>query len=361
MKKLFVNMLILMFVAGLQASIAQTKGPQASFAKEVHDFGKINEADGPVTYKFEFTNVGAAPLIISNVSASCGCTTPNYPKEPILPGAKNSITVSYNPANRPGRFDKTITVFANTEPANIILRITGDVIPKQPSLEDMYPNDIQGLRLKSSQIAMNNIAPNAVSTQNLEVYNSTDGPLKVGFKNIPKHIKIKITPETIAPKAKAMIEVVYDAKAKADWGFVFDAVELAINDKTNSNSRITITANIQEDFSKLTEDQKKNAPKIEFENATFDFGKVKQGEKIKFEYVYANKGNSDLVIRKVSPSCGCTAVANKNSVVKPGEKGVITSEFNTAGRTGSQSKTITIITNDPANPRVILWIKGTIE
>lgn len=340
---------------------AQTKGPEASFSFEIHDFGKIKESDGPASVKFEFTNIGSMPLIISNVVASCGCTTPNWPKEPVVPGAKGTITVAYNPANRPGKFDKTITVTANTEPASTVLRIRGDVVPKQPGIEDMYPNDINGLRFKSTQIAINNIAPNAKNTQNAEVYNNTEEPMKVEFPRVPKHIQLKITPLTIQPKGKAIIEVTYDAAIKNDWGFVYDPIEFTINGKTNSNQRISVSANIQEDFTSLSTVQKENAPKIAFENATYDFGKIKQGEKVDFEYVFTNTGKSDLIIRKISPSCGCTVVDKNVQIIKPGEKGSIKSQFNSAGRTGSQSKTITVISNDPSNPRSILWIKGTIE
>ena len=361
MKKIVFNMLILILVVSINLAVSQTKSPLASFITESHDFGRINESDGPATFKFEFTNVGGSPLIISNVQASCGCTTPSWPKEPILPGAKNSIVVSFNPSGRPGRFDKSITVTSNGEPATQVLKILGDVSPKQLTVQDLYPAEINGLRMKASQITFNNIVPNAVATQSMEVYNDTAKLLKVAFKNVPKHIKIKITPEQLPAKTKAIIEVTYDAKVKADWGFVFDAIDISLNDKVNPNARITVTANIQEDFTKLTEAQKQGAAKIEFENATFDFGTIKQGEKAKYDYIYKNVGKSDLIIRKIAPGCGCTIAESKNLIVKPGEKGTISSEFNSSGRSGSQSKAITVISNDPSNPKAIIWIKGIIE
>ena len=79
--------------------------------------GKINEADGRVTTVFEFTNEGMVPLVLTNVRASCGCTTPKWTREPIEPGQKGNITVTYNPNGRPGRFQKTVTITSNaTEP-----------------------------------------------------------------------------------------------------------------------------------------------------------------------------------------------------------------------------------------------------
>ncbi|MCX7985845.1 MAG: DUF1573 domain-containing protein [Bacteroidales bacterium] len=358
MKKMLVLLPALLFFTTMLVD-AQSKKAVASFAKEVHDFGKIKEADGPVTYQFEFTNTGGEPLIISNVATSCGCTTPNYPKDPVLPGAKRSITVSYNPAGRPGRFEKTITIYTNGDPDIYTLKITGEVIPKEPTIEDMYPNNVEGLRMRSLQIAFNNIAPSEKATQTVDVVNSTDTPMKVDFMDVPSFITVKITPPIIPPKGKAQLTITYDAAAKNDWGFVYDRLGLVINNK-QLPGRLSVTANIQEDFSKLTDEQKKNAPKVEVDKAEFDFGTIKPGEVVKYDFVLKNTGKSDLIIRKTTASCGCTVANVKSKVIKPGESTTLSAEFNSAGRSGTQSKTITVITNDPNNQRLILWLKGKI-
>lgn len=100
------------------------------FDKMSHDFQKIAEDKGNATNVFSFTNVGNSPLVISNVQASCGCTTPTWTKEPIEPGKKGSVTVSYNPQGRPGNFTKSITVFSNAAEEQVVLMINGEVIPK---------------------------------------------------------------------------------------------------------------------------------------------------------------------------------------------------------------------------------------
>jgi hypothetical protein len=99
------------------------------FEKETHDFGKQNE--GPiVTTKFMVTNTGKAPVVISNAQASCGCTTPEWSKEPIMPGATSEIKVGFNTSGRVGPFDKTITVISNAENGTTVLKIKGTVIGK---------------------------------------------------------------------------------------------------------------------------------------------------------------------------------------------------------------------------------------
>ena len=101
------------------------------FEKTVHDFGTIKEANGRVTYDFIFKNTGKAPLIINKVTATCGCTTPEWPKRPIMPGKTSILKAIYDPENRPGTFEKTITIYSNAKnDGSYHLKIKGDVIPK---------------------------------------------------------------------------------------------------------------------------------------------------------------------------------------------------------------------------------------
>lgn len=96
------------------------------FETETHDFGTLPE--GPqAKYDFEFSNTGREPLLLQNVQASCGCTTPEWPKDPILPGAKNKITAIYNTQGRPGPFTKTITITSNGKTPSKQIIIKGTV------------------------------------------------------------------------------------------------------------------------------------------------------------------------------------------------------------------------------------------
>jgi hypothetical protein len=99
--------------------------PAIAFDNTEHDFGSV-EWSGNGVHEFVFTNTGKAPLLLSNVRSSCGCTVPEWPKEPVKPGDKASIKVSYN-TKLPGNFTKTITVYSNTADSPIVLRIKGNV------------------------------------------------------------------------------------------------------------------------------------------------------------------------------------------------------------------------------------------
>jgi hypothetical protein len=93
------------------------------------DFGTINEGE-KVTHQFVFKNTGKSDLLISNASASCGCTVPTWPKEPIKPGAEAMLDVTFNSEGKPGHVEKTVTVTANTRPVETIVLIKGEVTPK---------------------------------------------------------------------------------------------------------------------------------------------------------------------------------------------------------------------------------------
>lgn len=125
----------MLIIAGLIFSaviFAQTEVPaqKISWTETSHDFGTIKEEGGAVSYKFEFTNTGTEPLFLTNVKASCGCTATEYSKEPVAAGAKGYVTATYNPMNRPGRFDKSITVTTNEAQPTTVLKISGEVTPK---------------------------------------------------------------------------------------------------------------------------------------------------------------------------------------------------------------------------------------
>lgn len=102
--------------------------PEISFAKTVHDYGTIF-VQGDGNCEFEFTNTGKEPLILSSVKSSCGCTVPSWPREPILPGKKESIKVKYD-TGRLGPINKSITVLSNAKTSSVVLRISGNIIQK---------------------------------------------------------------------------------------------------------------------------------------------------------------------------------------------------------------------------------------
>lgn len=108
----------------------------------VHNFGTIKEKDGKVNYTFVITNKGDLPLVVTRIVASCGCTTPEWTKEPIAPGKNGKIKVTYNPAGQQGPFSKTISVYSNGKEGSFIFTIKGSVVASSEEEEEkklLYP------------------------------------------------------------------------------------------------------------------------------------------------------------------------------------------------------------------------------
>ena len=128
-KRFFIAIFAVCMVA--LSAVAEDKQAEATFATMSHDFGAIQEAKGPVSCTFEFTNTGNKPLLIIDAVASCGCTRPEYPSKPIKPGKKGKIKVTFSPIGRPGAFKKTVKVKTNGKVRTVALTIEGTVIPKK--------------------------------------------------------------------------------------------------------------------------------------------------------------------------------------------------------------------------------------
>lgn len=128
-KIFFWPLFLLPLVSFNAQAISSIEKDSIIFNKLEHDYGTIERgSDG--TSEFIFINKGESPLILSNVRATCGCTVPEWPKEPIAPGGKGVIRVRYN-TNIAGTFNKSVTVFSNAANKVVMLRIKGKVDSKK--------------------------------------------------------------------------------------------------------------------------------------------------------------------------------------------------------------------------------------
>ncbi len=357
MRLIFTGLLILAFSGN---GFSQSRNPSISFKQQVHDFGTIKEEAGKVTHRFEFVNTGGGPLIIQKVTATCGCTAPEWTREPIPAGGSGFIAATYNPAGRPNAFTKFLYVESNAEQGRVRLTIKGEVTPKPRTIEDEYRYSMGGLRLKANHLAFGNVNNTETKDYRLEVINNSDAPMKLGFQHVPSHMDISFVPETLKPGQKGIIEATYDATEKNDWGMLIDRVNVTVNGVFERNYRLVVSANIVEDFSNMSGAEIAKAAKVSVDNAEVNFGKLQQNEKFEHNFVLTNEGQSTLFIRKIKSSCGCTAVQPEKKQVAPGESVQIKAIFNSAGRRGNQSKNITVITNDPRRSSLILRIKGEV-
>jgi hypothetical protein len=360
MKRLFFIISLLIFGISAKSQVATTK-MQVSATE--HDFGTFKEEAGRQTFDFIVTNTGTEPLVIQNVVASCGCTTPEWTKQPKPAGAKGKVTAIYDPKDRPGQFNKTLSVYTNTKPEVSVLVIKGEVIPHEKTVEELFTFAVGAVRFESNHMAFTNVKKNEKKMRVMQLINTSATPIKVEFDALPPHLILKCNPETLKPGQKGMVEGTYDATKNGGWGNVSDMIKIKLNGVVQENLFYYVSANLVEDFSSLTKQELENAPVFKVESSTVELGKIKGSTQNEVEFKFKNEGKSDLLIRFIRSTCGCTAVqqGNQGVGIKPGESSSIKAVFNSGSYSGKVTKAIYVYTNDPKNSEVVLMLNADVE
>ena len=338
--------------------------PVITFEKTDHDFGKINEADGRVTTIFTFKNEGMAPLVLSNVRASCGCTTPTWTKTPIEPGQTGDITVTYNPNGRPGRFQKTITITSNASEPTKKLTIRGEVIPKtaQQAVNRFSQKMGDALAANSRILVYGTVLNTKNITKTIEYTNNSDKDITVEVLLNDKEpwIDAQVTLVTVKPKEVGQLHVNVDGTKAKIWGAQNSYIYLAVNGKRvmTDDYKVTLSYSIEEDFSGV---DKKTAPILEVASRELMVGTIDAGSKVSKTITLKNAGANPLLVRAVSNNAQDIKVAAPKSAIKSGKGAALKVQIAAGQEVGTFRRQIDIITNDPANPHTRITIVWTVK
>ena len=328
------------------------------FENKVHDFGQIQEVDGKVTHEFVFKNTGNAPLVISQVRVSCGCTTPKWTKTPIEPGKTGSITATYNPIGRKGAFSSSITIISNAAENQERLTLRGNIIPKD---REGFHESIETLRLKTKAVRIGNVNKNTSQQRTISVKNDGDLPLQLLFGNVPTYLTVTAIPETLQPNQEGEISVTFNSSLCNQWGEIVSDIYVSFNDKKTytEENRIRVTAIVVEDFNELSLEEKRRAPIMELNTRVIDFGTLKPNTKTNTKLSIKNSGTSTLKIRHIANSNKEININSNELSINSGKKANVKVELNTNGlQEGYYRKNITLQTNDYQNTFVVvelLW------
>lgn len=360
---MFRNTLILLLLCCVPVVFSQTKGkPGIEFSSSTYDFGTVKEAAGKVTHEFVFSNTGTTPLVIQQVTASCGCTTPGWTKQPIAPGANGKITVTYNAAGRPGHFTKTITVVSNADNNPVQLIIHGMVIPRPLSQDQAFPVDFGAIRLKSSIIPVGNIAKGEIKHVFVPVVNSSDKPVTLALSALPRHITAVVQPAILAPGKEASLQITYNSTLVNDWAFRNDPVLLVVNGdkKASEQNKVTITGYIAENFALLTPAQRQAAPVGIIAEKEVKLGKIEAGKRITGSVVLKNTGKLPLLIRKAFSDCGCISFNLPKQGIPAGKSSTLSFTLQAGTHPGQIIENVNLMTNSPATPDLQFQIDATV-
>jgi hypothetical protein len=343
-------------------AVAQQAEP-ILFNEKTYDFGEIAEEGGNAEHQFMFTNNTGRVIKILSVQASCGCTTPGWTKEPVLPGHTAIVKTSFDPKGRPGYFTKSLTVTTDFDGNSIALQIRGQVVGKKVNvgLTD-YPSENGSLRFKFNSFPLGKIFINRKATsKGFPVYNAGGKAINFTGKIAgPQYIKVE-TPKTLGPKEVGTIKVTYDARSRNQFGFVSDNVEISTDDDALPVKTFSVYATIEEFFPPLSPEELALAPALQMEINAVDFGRIRQGNVLSRDITIKNTGAKELQIKSVQGNCSCITALVEPVRINAGEEGKLKIVLNTEGRTGIQQKAITLYSNDPKNPVQRVTITGYIE
>ncbi len=350
-----------LFVAVSLSASALWAQAKIEFEKTSHQFGTIKEDGGSAEVEFKFKNTGNQPLKLTNVQASCGCTTPSWTKDDIMPNQTGFVRAAYDPLNRPGKFDKTITVYTNGEPNTLSLQIAGEVTARQKSYVDFYPIESGNLRFDNTHVGFADVNHDGSDTSSVVVYNQGTKPVNLLLQNttLPAHVTVQAAKTTLQPKEATRLMFKFDAIKKADWGYVFDNFSLVTDDDKEPNKALYLSADIKENFAYRK--NRSTSPKVVFDRKGHNFGNVAQNTVNTTTFTIRNEGTEDLILRKVKATCGCTATNPQKEVLKPNESTTVDVTYSSGQQSGKQNKYVTVITNDPKESVVQLSLDADVS
>lgn len=362
MKKFIFSILFLVVSCALFAQ--EDLGNGLVLDKKIHDFGDILLSSGPVSCTFTIQNKGTKAAVIYNVVTSCGCTDVKWTREPIRPGGKGTITLTYSNDEGAYPFDKSLTVYISDIKKPIILRIRGIAHEKKKTLEELYPTRFGSLGLKETYIKCGNLEQGDVKSDAVNVANLSNQPLKVEFENVTSNLKINVSPNPIPARSTAVMEFsVYASRDK--WGKNDYWATPVLNGKnytaTDGAKAVGVWAFTKESFKDLTQEQRENGPIPIFQESTYSFGRIKHGTVVHATFKAGNEGKEPLKIYKVDINA-CKWSHSKFPQVNPREEVEFRVHLDTSTMPkGEALAIITLITNSPLRPIVNLYIAGWLD
>lgn len=350
---------ILTMFLSLAISAQEKFGNTVSFDKTIHDFGTVQLNSGALTCSFTFKNIDSKPMAIYNIVTSCGCTTIEYPREPIMPGKSGTIKVEYTNDEGPYPFDKSITVQMSSYSKPIILRVRGVCIDKNKSLKDIYPESYGALGMMKREYSLGTVDQGKSKSDETYVANTSSSSVRIGFADVTPGLEINISPNPIPANSTARMSFRVSC-GKDMWGKTqFHATPTVNGKPLTGKLPVSVNCFVKEDFESLTDEQIRESSLPMFTSSSFNFGLAGIGEKIEGKFRLRNQGKSSLIIHRIQADCP-DITFTEIPVLEPNKTCEIGFCLDTRNRKPGEEVLVivTLTTNSPKRPMVNLFVQG---
>lgn len=226
----------------------------------------------------------------------------------------------------------------------------------------IFPHEISGLKYSKKEISFGKVVSGEEVTDTLFLYNPTERTMEPGFFCTGEWIRVIPEKRYVEPGDTVKVYIRLLSGNCPKYGNCMQRIDFS-PERTMSeyHQPLAVFADIAENFTGMTAEEKNMAPRISWDTTEFDFGNVQQEQKVVHVFKINNRGKRDLIIRRVETTCGCTAVIPESRIVKAGDSTGLKVVFHTAGREGKQLKTIRVTCNDFLRPSTILKIRANVE
>jgi len=348
---------LLLWTAGCLVGLAQ---PKATFDKKIHEFGVVLWKH-PATATFTIKNDGNKPLVISNVTTSCGCTVADWTKEPIAPGATGVVTSTFD-AKALGHFYKDVGVYCNASDRPIYLMLSGEVSADPKNYTLTHPYGIGAIRLNKESIEFDDANKGDKPTLEILVANTSNEVYTPVLMHLPPYLEAVAVPERIGKKGTGKIKVTLDTDKLPKFGLTTATVYLSRfpGDKVGEENAIPVSAVLLPDFSHISQHQRLNPPAVELSATELTFPALLEKEKKSQNIIVKNVGKSDLEITDLQVFNSALGVQLKKRVLKPGASTKM--KITAYGKYLKKMKgtpRVLMITNDPNRPKIIVKVNVT--
>lgn len=356
MKRLFSLICILGFVATVLNA-----QPQISFDSKSQDLGYILWRN-PVTVKYAFTNTGDKPLVISNVTVSCGCMKADWSKNPIGVGEKGEVTAVFD-AEAIGKFYKEVGVYCNASNIPLYLDFSGEVTADPKDYAYTHKFGFGAVRTDKDEIVFDDANKGDKPQFEILVANTSNKAYNPVLMHLPPYLSAKSEPEVLGSQKNGKITVTLDTEKLPKLGITRTTVYLSrfMGDKVNSENEIPVSVVLLPDFSSNTEQQKLNPPVADISAVTLDYPGLKPKQKKTQTVIITNTGKSNLEILDLQVFSMALNVKLNRHIIKPGEsaKMKVTVLANNLSRSKGKPRVL-LITNDPKKPKVTVNINADV-